>query len=125
MKSHVYLSTILRFFKTALLTDLSLFIMVGLVCWLLGWRTAHQYGHGLELAGLLAIFLVLLSIPGTFQERRLAYQTVGPLEIKELYQFMQQKTKESCYNLTFLLLAGVTGLIATGLGVTLQDFFID
>ncbi len=125
MKSYTYLSTIWQFFKTAVLTDLGLCILVGLICWFFGWRTAHQYGHGLELVGLLAIFLVLLSIPGSFQGWRLAYQTIWPVEVKEVYEFMQQKAIESRHNLTFLSLVSVTGLVATSLGVLIQNFFIE
>lgn len=124
MKKHTYLSKIWRFFKTAIVTDLSLFIVIGLVCWLLGWRTAHQYGHGLEFIGLLAILLVLLSIPGSYQEWSLAYQIVEPMGVKEVYRLVQQKSRDNHQNLGFLLLVSVTGFVATGLGVMIQNFFI-
>jgi len=46
------------------MVDLGVFVVIGLACWLCGWRTAYQYGRGLLWAGTAAILLGLASGTG-------------------------------------------------------------
>lgn len=52
----------LRFVKAALLVELVLFTIVGLVYWLSGWQTVYQYGQGLIWGGIVALGIGALDL---------------------------------------------------------------
>jgi hypothetical protein len=51
----------LRVFLYAFLMDILIFALVGIIYLLARWESIHQYGNGLVWAGVIGIFLLLLS----------------------------------------------------------------
>ena len=68
--------TILLFARKVLLIDLGIFIAVGVVCWLFGWRTLYNYGTGLLVVGIAVAGLGVLSQVGTSRRRGATLQNV-------------------------------------------------
>jgi hypothetical protein len=49
--------------------DVAIFIVTGLVCWFVGWRTFQQYGTGLVIASVVIVLLGSLSLLGGYSAR--------------------------------------------------------
>ncbi|MEJ2750728.1 MAG: hypothetical protein P8183_22900 [Anaerolineae bacterium] len=54
-------------FKPVILIDLVLIVFVGIVCWLINWRTLSQFGFALVLVGGLICFIYLIDNYSLFQ----------------------------------------------------------
>ena len=59
----------LRRLKPYLITDLSLFIIIGLVCWFGHYRTLKDYSNGLLIGGCVIWGIGLLSLMGGMSGR--------------------------------------------------------
>jgi len=115
-----YFSGIRRFLKTALLADLGIFIAAGLICWFGGWLTVHLYGHSLMWAGLAAILLGLLSVPGSYETWSFAYQYALSARAKNIDDYTRQRSKDASQSQAFFLRMVVIGVVPTILGTLLQ-----
>ncbi len=60
MRNLLTLHPLLRIVLYALLFDVLIFLLVGLIHLLAGWQTAHQYGNGLVWAGAIGVILLLI-----------------------------------------------------------------
>jgi hypothetical protein len=59
---------LLRIFRDVILLDILIFLSVGIIHLLAGWKTTHQYGNGLVWAG--AIGLILISVSAGWRDDR-------------------------------------------------------
>lgn len=52
---------VLRILRDVMLFDILIFLSLGVIFLLAGWKTAHQYGSGLVWAGTIGMILLLVS----------------------------------------------------------------
>jgi hypothetical protein len=119
-----YLSAILRFLGAVALIDLGIFALVGLGCWLGGWRTASQYGTGLVWAGIGAMVLGVLSIVGNWGlTRSPTYQYGLSVGVQNIYERTQQAIKDAAQGYGFFILMAVAGVVSVATGSLIQAVF--
>ena len=61
MKNPPTAHPLLRIFRDAILLDIFIFLALGIIHLVAGWKTVHQYGNGLVWAGVIGLILLLLS----------------------------------------------------------------
>jgi hypothetical protein len=121
MKIREIFSSIPRFLRTVVLMDLSIFVIVGLVGWFGGWRTAYQYGEGLVIAGALAIGLGFLSIVGNWCTiQSVGYQYGQSVGAQSLGERTGQTVKDIAQNYRFLIQMIVVSVAPIAIGVLIQ-----
>ena len=52
---------LLRIFRDVILLDILIFLSLGIIHLLAGWKTTHQYGNGLVWAGAIGVILLLVN----------------------------------------------------------------
>jgi hypothetical protein len=52
---------VLRILRDVILFDILIFLSLGIIHLLAGWKTTHQYGNGLIWAGVIGVILLLVS----------------------------------------------------------------
>lgn len=61
MQNQQTLHPLLRIFLYVVLSDILIFLLVGIIHLLAGWQTLQQYGNGLMWTGVVGFFLLLIS----------------------------------------------------------------
>ena len=112
---------ILRFLRTVVLIDLGIFAVVGVACWLGGWRTVYQYGDGLSLAGAAAILIGLSSLVGGWGiTRSFDYQYAQSVSQQGIAGRTQQVMKDIAQSYRFLILMSSAGVVSIAAGALIQ-----
>jgi len=114
--------------KTALLIELVLFIIVGLVYWLSGWQTAYQYGQGLVWGGIVALGIGTLDLTYYWFRHLGDYAGAGYLadlvldryRLKLKEKAIEEHIKDPGRGETFFLLMAVVGALAIAVGILIQ-----
>jgi hypothetical protein len=115
------LTGILRFLRTVVLIDLVIFAVVGVVCWLGGWRMAYQYGNGLSLAGAAAIVIGLSSLVGGWGiTRGFDYQYAQSVSEQDIHGRTQQALRDIAQSYRFLILMTAVGVVSIAVGTLIQ-----
>jgi hypothetical protein len=121
MKIREIFSSIPRFLRIVVPMDLGIFVIVGLVCWFGGWRTAYQYGEGLFMAGALAIGLGFLSIVGNWRTTQsVGYQYSQSVGAQSLGERTGQTVKDIAQSYRFLIQMIVVSVAPIAVGVLIQ-----
>jgi hypothetical protein len=119
-----FLTTTWRFARNIVLIELGIFALVGLVCWLGGWRTLYHYSNGLLLAGGAALALGAYSISGSWNvSRSFDYQYAASAGVERFHDSARREMKESGSNYAFVGLMCVIGLLPIAAGVLIQVVF--
>jgi hypothetical protein len=112
---------ILRFLRTVVLIDLGIFAVVGVVCWLGGWRTAYQYGNGLSLAGAAAIVIGLTSVVGGWGITRGSdYQYAQSVSEQDIRGRAQQAIEDVAQSFRFQIRMTAVGVVSIAAGALIQ-----
>jgi hypothetical protein len=112
---------ILRFLRTVVLIDLGIFAVVGVVCWLGGWRTAYLYGGGLFLAGAAAIVIGLSSLVGGWGiTRGFDYQYARSVSEQGIGGRTQQAMRDIGRSFRFQILMTSVGVVSIAAGALIQ-----
>lgn len=61
MQDSQYTRPWLRIFRDVILFDILIFLSLGIIHLLAGWKTTHQYGNGLVWAGAIGVILLLVT----------------------------------------------------------------
>jgi hypothetical protein len=106
-----------RFLAKVILIVLGMLIVVGLTCWLGGWRTAKNYSDGLFLAGLVAMLLGGISFLGVMERfRNPKYTYLQTIAAKGKFE---QRTRhllaEVWDSYAFMFLMGTVGVVLMAL----------
>ena len=119
MKRRRTLSAILRFLRNVLFVDLGIAIVIGLICWFGGWRTAFHYGNGLLLAGVAAIVLGVYSLRGSSHLTRQpgGYQYAGSAGTESMWRRTRREMKDIGPSYAFLALMSVAGIVSIAAGI--------
>ena len=116
MKNQGYAEAILRFVRSVIYVDLILASAVGLISFVLGWRTAEIYGTALLRTGMLMILFACFIGIGGFSARAGdagAYRTSGAGNMSENLMHIAE-SRQSSLGCFFLLLVAGLGLMAMG-----------
>jgi hypothetical protein len=117
-------SAIWRRVRGMLVILLVLLAATAVVCWLVGWRSLHQYGDGLEIAGVAAILLGGLSLSGGRQmAANPTVQYVQSVSNAPLNERSRQNLGDFMDSFMSLARLGVAGLLAAGLGLAITGLF--
>ena len=65
MKNKGCLSLLVHFLRNVILIDLGILLVVGIVCWLVGWHQLQQFLDGIFIAGLGAMIIGGISFLGS------------------------------------------------------------
>jgi hypothetical protein len=124
MEKQGHFQTMVRFLGTVAFVDVGILVAVILVCWLLGWRTASQYGNATFFAGIAVIALGVTSIAGGYGTTRSAIYKYGQsVGADTLDQSTRQDMKEIVRSYDFLYLMGAVGLVLVVVGALIQTVF--
>ncbi len=124
MEKQGVLTGILRFLRTVVLINLGIFAGVGLICWFGGWRTAHQYGNGLMLAGVAAMVAGVFSLAGGWGlTRSFVYQHAASAGVDDTRERTRRELKDTGQRYGFLALMGVVGIMSIAFGILIQTAF--
>ncbi len=124
IKTRCFFTTMWRFSRNIVLTELGIFSTVGLICWLGGWRTLYHYSYGLMLAGGAALALGAYSVTGSWSvNRSFDYQHAGSVGVDRFRQSAQRRVKEAGASYGFVGLMCVIGLVPIVVGILLQIVF--
>jgi len=114
---------ILRLLGRILLANLILFIIIGAICWLGGWRTLKNYSTGLMYGGMGAMILGGLTAFGaTGVARDPTYRYIQSDMVNSLSDRTKQDWQENLESISFMVWMGVAGLIAIAAGYLLTTF---
>ena len=69
---------LLRILRDVILMDIAIFLALGIIHLLAGWKTTHQYGNGLVWAGAIGVILLLINA-GWRDGRRQDYVALSQL----------------------------------------------
>lgn len=117
-------SAIWRQARGMLVILLVLLGVTAVICWLAGWRSLHQYGDGLEIAGVAAILLGGLSLSGGRQmSANPTVQYIQSVSNAPLNERSRQNLADLMDSFTSLVRLGVAGLLAIGLGLAMTGLF--
>ncbi len=123
MEKQQNLQSGLHFLKAVVLLDVSILIAVILVCWLLGWHTATQYGSATFFAGVAVIALGITSIVGSFEIRgNPVYKYGQSVGTESLAESTRQDMKEMDRDYGYLYQLVAVGLVLLVLGALIQTY---
>ena len=107
-----------------MLINLGIFVAVGLICWLVGWRTLYQYGTGLMLAGTAALVFGAFSVSGRWHGgRSFDYQYAASAGVDSLRKSANRERMEASSSYAFLGQMCVIGFLPIVVGMLLQIAF--
>jgi hypothetical protein len=106
------------------LIDLAVFILTALVCWFGGWRTIHQFGNSLMIAGFIA-FLVggVTGFGGTEIARNPTYRYIQSVMPNSLSERTRQDWMDMMDSFSFLILLVTAGLLLMAVGWVVTTIF--
>ena len=124
IKMRRWLKAILRFSRTVVLVNLGIFVAVGLICWLVGWRTLYQYGTGLMLAGTAALVFGAYSASGSWHGgRSFDYQYAASAGVDSFRKSANRERDEANSSYTFFGKMCVIAFLPIAVGILLQIVF--
>ena len=112
-----------RFLRHAVLTNLAILAVTGLVCWFGGWRAAGDYANGLVYAGIAVMAvggLRYFASETGVRDPAAGYYSVN---LREHHDRTQQTIAESDSAFVFMLKMGVVGLVPVVLGQLIKAVF--
>jgi len=114
-------SVVLRLLRNVVLIDLGIFGIVGLFCWLIGWRTWFQYGRTLVIAGALCALFGVLTMQGAMRSRHPDYFYVDSMGMPSAYERTKQLVLDSYASYRFMVLMGLAGVIVVLVGFVITN----
>lgn len=126
VKKQGYAEVILRFLCTAILIDATLAAIVGLVSFVLGWRTPEAYGTALIRTAAAVLLLACLIGAGGLSSRAqdaAAFSLSGAGNRAENLMRISE-ARQSSLGCVFLLLISGIGLLAVGYLLQITAVFI-
>lgn len=113
---------ILRVLRNAALTALGLGVAVGIVCWVIGWRTLFQIGQGLLIAGVGSVALGILSTMGNWNVRgSFNYQYSRSAAHQQIGERASQDTRDLFGSNAFMIVTLLAGMLLALAGTLLQS----
>jgi hypothetical protein len=112
------LSTVIwRMVRNVLLTDLVIFVLTALICWLGGWFTLRGYGNGLMIAGVMAFLLGgATGFGGATIARDPTYRYIQSVMSNSLVERTHKDWIDLMDSFSFFIQMGTAGLLSVGLG---------
>ncbi len=124
MKTSGLWLTVKRLARGILLVDLVAAVAVGLVCWVVGWRTAEAYGQALLWTGMGILAFGVLAILGGWGITRTPPYLYGQTASDQpVHERAQQDIKDSSGGFAFSAQAAVAALVLAGLGLLVPALF--
>ena len=119
MKPEGKLVALGNFVKQLALIEIGILGLVGLICWLAGWRTFEQYANSVVGAGFVIMFFTTLSLGGgtvPFGSERYNFAMTFSPKYDRAKDIMSKRDN----NIAFGIFAGLSGLITVAIGLVLQ-----
>jgi len=124
MKTESSASVILRLLGKIFLAVLIISLVVGVICWIGGWRTMINYATGLMYGGMGAMIVGGLSaLGGVGIARDPTYRYIQSVMPNSLSERTKQDWRENMDSVNFLFWAGIAGILTAAGGYLLYIFF--
>ncbi len=123
MKPEGKLAALGNFVKQLALIEIEILGLAGLICWLAGWRTFEEYANRLVWAGVaIMIFAALSFFGGNVPLGNTRYNFAATLSRVSMYDRAKGVMSNRDDNLSFVTIAGLSGLVTVVIGLILQGF---
>ena len=106
----------LRILRDVILSDILIFLSLGIIHLLAGWKTTHQYGNGLVWAG--AIGLILLLVNAGWRDNR-RQDLVALSQLMREHDVFYLLNRDNSGRARFLLVGLIALLISLAIGLIL------
>ncbi len=108
-----------NFVKQLALIEIGILGLVGLICWLAGWRTFEEYANYVVVAGFVIMFFTTLSRGGgtvPIGDKRYNFAASFSPGYDRAKDIMSKRDN----NISFGIFGGLSGLITVAIGLILQ-----
>ena len=116
MKNPPTAHPLLRIFRDAILLDILIFLSLGIIHLLAGWKTTHQYGNGLVWAG--AIGLILLLVNAGWRDNR-RQDLVALSQLMREHDVFYLLNRDNSGRARFMLVGLIALVISLAIGLIL------
>jgi hypothetical protein len=110
-----------HFIRSVLITVVVILVIVGLICWVVGWTTADQFGKAMIVGGLISIVFGLFSVAGEMgMTRSYTYQAAESAGEDTLYDRTQESHRNLADTMQALIVLGSAGVVAIVIGLLIR-----
>ena len=114
-------SSIWFFVRSILIAVVVILIIIGLICWVLDWTTADQFGKALIVGGLISIVFGMFSVAGEMgMTRSYTYQAAESAGEDTLYDRTRESHRNLADTMQALFVLGGAGIVAIILGLVIR-----
>ena len=107
---------VLRILRDVILFDILIFLSLGIVHLVAGWKTTHQYGNGLVWAGVIGVILLLVSA-GWRDGRR--QDLVALSQVMREHEVFYLLNRDNSGRARFMLVGLIALVISVAIGLIL------
>jgi len=107
-----------RIFRDVIVLDILIFLTIGIIHLLAGWKTTHQYGNGLVWAGGIGVILLLVSA-GWRDGRR--QELVALSQLMREHEVFYLLNRDNSGRARFMLVGLIALIISLAIGVILTS----
>jgi hypothetical protein len=113
-----------HFVRSVLITVVVILIVVGLICWVVGWTTADQFGKAAIVGGLISIVFGLFSVAGEMgMTRSYTYQSAEMAGQDTIYDRTREAQRNLVDTMQSLIILGAAGVVAIVIGLLIRAIF--
>lgn len=117
-------SAVWHFVRSVLITVVVILIVVGLICWVVGWTTADQFGKATIVGGLISIVFGLFSVAGEMgMTRSYTYQSAEMAGQDTIYDRTREAQRNLVDTMQSLIILGSAGVVAIVIGLLIRVIF--
>lgn len=116
-----YIPNLRRFVTIFLISNLGIFIIVAVICWLVDWRSWHEYGKGLQIASYVVFLVGIIVVIGTSGVGSTRRPAMINYSLER--EIIKEKIKSRGPALEFLILGILLALVLYGFGTLLLKIF--
>jgi thiol:disulfide interchange protein len=110
-----------HFVRSVLITVVVILVVVGLICWVVGWTTADQFGRATIVGGLISIVFGLFSVAGEMgMTRSYTYQAAESAGEDTLYDRTRESQRNLVDTMQALIILGSAGVVAIVIGLLIR-----
>jgi hypothetical protein len=109
------------FLKAVAIALVVILVFAGLICWVVNWMTAYQYGTAVIVGGLISIVFGLFSVAGGMRSTRsYTYQSAEMAGVDTIYDRTKESQRNLFDTLEALLVLGTAGIVAVAIGLVIR-----
>jgi hypothetical protein len=109
------------FARSVLITVVVILVIVGLICWVVGWTAADQFGKALIVGGLISIVFGLFSVAGEMGiTRSYTYQAAESAGEDTIYDRTRESQQNLADTMQSLFILGGAGIVSILIGLLIR-----